>query len=58
MENSNLINELYKKNKQKEKYETTIKELWKQVQDLQQKGSQENRMEREIQKANEKAVDF
>ena len=40
MENSNLINELYKKNKQEEKYETIIKELRKQVQDLQRKGSQ------------------
>ena len=31
MENSNLINELYKKNKQEEKHETIIRELWKQV---------------------------
>ena len=29
MENSNLINELYNKNKQKEKHEATIRELWK-----------------------------
>ena len=40
MENSNLINELY--NKQEEKHEATIRELQKQVQELQKKGSQEN----------------
>ena len=48
MENSDLINELYKKNKQEERHETTIRKLWKQVQELQEKGSQESRKEKEI----------
>jgi len=57
-ENDELIVEIFKKIKQLEKYEETIKELQKQVQELLWKGSQENWKEKELWKANKEAVDF
>ena len=52
------MNELYKKNKELERKKEMIKQLQKQVQELLLKESQENRKEREIQKANKEAADF